>query len=245
MEKRAARSEATEKRSEKKSDPEARQKDAARRAQKREKLAQGGIEALEQWLKDAARLGLAAAQNAPASYWEEAAARMVDSQLPGAARMIREMGLQPKAGPDWAQRLLWRMGRFYLLAQAYQKLDSLPVESQEDVRGLLGWNVNQEELLQNSAGVVGRLVGTIDAHGRGRENGFAHAGELAVGERKPARGTDFAVCLSQPADGYEPGAWAGCQGGVAVLPRRLPAARNLQADAIGEPGVCAKGLSRP
>lgn len=154
LEKRAARSEAAEKRSEKKPDPEARQKDAARRAQKREKLVGGGIEALEQWLKDAARLGLAAAQTAPASYWEEAAARMVDSQLPGAARLIREMGLQPKAGPDWAQKLLWRMGRLYLLAQAYQKLDSLPVESQADVRYLLGWNVNQEELLQNNAGVL-------------------------------------------------------------------------------------------
>ncbi|MBN1371339.1 MAG: SWIM zinc finger family protein [Anaerolineaceae bacterium] len=154
LEKRAARSEAAEKRSEKKPDPEARKKDAARRAQKREKLVQGGREALEQWLKDAVRMGLAAAQNAPASYWEEAAARMVDSQLPGAARMIREMGLLPKAGPDWAQKLLWRMGRLYLLTQAYQKLGRLPVESQEDVRGLLGWNVNQDELLQNGTAVT-------------------------------------------------------------------------------------------
>ena len=153
LEKRAARSQAVEKRSEKKSDPEERQKDAARRAQKREKLAQGGIQILEQWLRDAVRLGLAAAQNAPASYWEETAARMVDSQLPGAARLIREMGQMPKAGPDWEQKLLGRMGRLYLLARAYHKLDSLPVESQEDVRGLLGWNVNQEELLQNGAGV--------------------------------------------------------------------------------------------
>jgi hypothetical protein len=153
LEKRATRKLAAVKREETKADPEARQKEVARRAAKREKLATTGIQALERWLKDFARIGLAAAQSAPQSFWDEQTARMVDCQLPGVARMIRKMSSLPGSRPDWAEVMLVQLGRLYLLAQAYHKLDILPEVSRQDVHTLLGWNVNQEELISKGAGL--------------------------------------------------------------------------------------------
>jgi len=151
--KRAERSQAPAKRTEPKTGDESRQKDAARRAAKREKLVETGISALERWLCDFARLGLAHAQNAPAAFWEDQISRMVDSQLPGAARMIREMSTLPGTRVDWAEIMLLRLGRLHLLIKAYRKIDLLPDESQQDVRSLLGWIVIQEELIADSQGV--------------------------------------------------------------------------------------------
>ena len=125
----------------------ARQKNLARRAAKREKLADTGIESLEKWLKDFARVGLASAQSAPRSFWKEQASRMVDAQLPGAARLIREMSSIPGSRADWAEILLLRLARLHLLVNGYQKIDYLPEATQQDVRGLLGWSVNQDELI--------------------------------------------------------------------------------------------------
>jgi hypothetical protein len=45
------------------------------------------------------------------------------------------------------------MGRLYLLARAYRNLPVLPERVQQDVRALLGWTVNQEELVTSSSGV--------------------------------------------------------------------------------------------
>ena len=132
----------------------ARQKEVARRASKREKLSEIGIESLEKWLKDFARAGLASAQSASASFWNDQAARMVDSQLPGAARVLRELASLPGSGRDWAEILLLRLTRLNLLVHAYRKLDSLPPGTQQDVRSLLGWTVPQEELLSSTQGVL-------------------------------------------------------------------------------------------
>ncbi len=150
LEKRSTRSLPAAKKTEANSDSESRQKDAARRAAKREKLAQTGIETLETWLKDLTRQGLAFAQNAPASFWEEQSARLVDAQLPGAARLVREMAEIPGSSPRWAEVILLKMARLNLLAQAYRKLGTLPEASQADVRTLLGWNINQDELLASA-----------------------------------------------------------------------------------------------
>jgi len=129
-----------------------RKKETERRASKRIKLAETGIEALEQWLKDFARLGLAAAQSAPASFWADQAARMVDAQISGAARLITEMSLLPGSRQDWAEVLLLQLGRLYLLTQAFRKLDAFPFPEQQDILTLLGWNVNQKELLATTTG---------------------------------------------------------------------------------------------
>lgn len=153
LEKRATRNQAPAKKAQAKSDTDSRQKDAAKRAAKREKLAAIGIESLQTWLKDLTRQGLAFAQSAPASFWADQSARLVDAQLPGAARLVREMAQIPGANPRWAEVLLLKMARLNLLIQSYRKLDTLPEASQADVRSLLGWNVKQEELLASPDGI--------------------------------------------------------------------------------------------
>lgn len=157
LEKRQERKAKTDKKAQsKEATPESdteRQKDAARRAAKREKLADAGIASLEKWLEDFARVGLASAQSAPPSFWNDQAARMVDSQLPGVARLIREMASLPGARLNWADVLLLRLARLHMLVNAYRRLDDLPVETQQDVRGLLGWSVNQDDLIASVQGV--------------------------------------------------------------------------------------------
>lgn len=150
LEKRSTRRQATAKKAEPQADPDSRQKDAARRAAKREKLAQTGIETLQTWLRDLLRQGLAYAQSAPAFFWADQSARLVDAQLPGAARLVREMSELPGSSPRWAEILLLKMARLNLLAQAYRKLDTLPAASQADVRALLGWSITQDELLASA-----------------------------------------------------------------------------------------------
>lgn len=154
LEKRTTRKSAAVKKAEPKADSESRQKDTARRASKRDKLADTGLEALETWLKDTLRHGLVFAQSARPAYWEEQAARLVDSKLSGAARLVREMAKLPGDDPTRrAEILLLRLSRLHLLAQAYHKLDSLPPETQADVRSLLGWTLSQDELTANTEGV--------------------------------------------------------------------------------------------
>jgi len=129
------------------------QREAARRLEKRQKQADLGIESLEKWLKDLAHSGLAGVQSAPSSFWGDQAARMVDAQLPGLARLIREMASLPATRADWAEVLLLRIARLHLLVQAYRNLNLFPEPTQQDIRGLIGWSVNQEELLASTQGL--------------------------------------------------------------------------------------------
>lgn len=154
VDKRAARKQNSAKSATPKTDDATRQKDAAKRAARREKLAETGIETLERWLDDFARLGLASAQSASKTFWDEQAARLVDSQLPGAARLVREMALLPGSRPDWAEVLLLRLARLHLLTRAYRKLDALPEATRHDVRALLGWNTNQDELQASAPAIA-------------------------------------------------------------------------------------------
>lgn len=104
------------------------------------------MEDLRLWLKDLVRKGLAAAAQEPASFWESSAARLVDAQAPGAARLVREMGEAVNVGPGWQDSLLARATRVYLLAKAYANLAAQPPQRQADIRGLLGWTLSAEEL---------------------------------------------------------------------------------------------------
>ncbi|PWH14625.1 MAG: hypothetical protein DDG60_07685 [Anaerolineae bacterium] len=123
-----------------------RQKDAERRAARRQALAETGLETLETWLHDLLRHGLAFAQNAPPSFWREQTARLVDAQLPGAARLVRELSELPGRQEDWPERFLLGMARLHLLIRAWRRLETLPPASQADVRALLGWSIRQDEL---------------------------------------------------------------------------------------------------
>jgi hypothetical protein len=135
--------------SEKKPDPASQE----RRAAKREDRIRQGLADLDLWLNDLMRQGLSASQAQPTTFWETPAARLVDAQAPGLARKVREMAGTPGSGEGWQERLLAQAGELHLLVKGYQRLDQLPPQTQADIRSLIGWSQDQEELLQRE-GVV-------------------------------------------------------------------------------------------
>jgi hypothetical protein len=114
-----------------------------------------GLDELSLWLGDLVRRGLAAAQTQPPRYWDGMAARLVDAQAPGAARLVRALGGMPASGAAWPERLMAGLGQLQLLIEAHKRLDLLPPDLQADVRAVLGQSLNHEALLQE-AGVHDR-----------------------------------------------------------------------------------------
>jgi hypothetical protein len=130
--------------SEKASDPASQ----TRRAAKREERVGEGLADLDLWLSDLMRQGLNSVQSKAQSFWETPAARLVDAQAPGMARRVREMAAVPGSGEGWQRRLLARAGELLLLVEGYQRLNQLPVPTQEDIRTQIGWTQEQNELLK-------------------------------------------------------------------------------------------------
>ncbi|MEM1394053.1 MAG: SWIM zinc finger family protein [Cyanobacteria bacterium P01_H01_bin.150] len=126
----------------KEADPQAQAKRAAKRLDK----VTAGIQDLEVWLRDLVSNGLATAQERPYSFWDDAAARLVDAQASGVARLVREMGSISHSGTGWQERLLSQLGRVYLLTEAFKRLESLPIPVQTDIRTQIGFSQNQQEL---------------------------------------------------------------------------------------------------
>ena len=155
----ASRAKRAGQRAEKRARPEADDKVVdeaaqAKRAASREAKVTAGLRELELWLRDITRGGLVAAQSQPPQFWERMAARLIDAQAPGVARLVREMAGVPASGEGWEGRLLERLSRLYLLIEGFKRIAELPEATQADIRALIGWTQNQDELL--------RLDGTRD-----------------------------------------------------------------------------------
>ena len=103
---RADRAAAPTRAPEKPTDPAAR----AKRIEQRLARMDAGVEDFRLWLADLVRSGLAAARAQPYSFWDNAAARLVDAQVPALAERVREAGSQVHARPDWAAHLLAEVG---------------------------------------------------------------------------------------------------------------------------------------
>jgi hypothetical protein len=151
------------------SDPRA----AARRAAQREDRVRQGMDELALWLEDLMRQGLDTAQAQPVDFWETPAARLVDAQAPGLARMVLEMAALAHTGNGWQERLLVQAARTYLLVEGYRLLDQQSLALQSDLRALAGWTENQAELLQAEGirdrwMVLGQRVEEQDLGGSGR-----------------------------------------------------------------------------
>lgn len=144
------RQERAEKKAKKAEEPE-KPVDAAAQAkrteQRKQKIA-AGIAELDRWMQDVVRQGLASLPDKPYSFWETMAARLVDAQAPGLARMIRDCSGISSSGAGWQERLLERLGKIYLVIEAYNRFDSLAPELQEEIKTLIGFTVSQDELLK-------------------------------------------------------------------------------------------------
>ena len=160
---RAQRAEDKSKQVEEKAEKPVDMKAQAKRAAKREENVQAGLQELLLRLHDLVRNGLAQPQCQSYQFWDGIAARMVDAQAPGIARLLRQMPGVIMTGDARYARILQKIAQLHLLVEGYHHQDALPIGLQEEIRGLIGWTVKQEELLL-TAGVhdqwlvVGRRV---------------------------------------------------------------------------------------
>jgi hypothetical protein len=128
--------------------PVVNQEAQAKRVQARVAKIDEGLQELRLWLCDLVRHGFTNPQVKSYAYWDRMAARMVDAQASAIARRLRQIATIPMRGDaEWAARLLVEVSRLYLLADSYQRIDSLPAELQEDLRTGIGWPRKKDELL--------------------------------------------------------------------------------------------------
>ena len=118
----------------------------AKRSLDREAKVVAGLKELELWLRDLLRHGLASSQTRSFEYWEQMAARLIDSQAPGVARRVRDLARVPHSGDGWTEQLLAQLSAIFLLLKAYERLETLPPATQADVRNAIGWSVKEDEL---------------------------------------------------------------------------------------------------
>ncbi len=118
----------------------------ARRLEQRLARMDAGVEDFRLWLGDLVRGGLAAARTQPYSYWDTAAARLVDAQLPALAERVREAGSQVHARREWAAYLLAEVGRWWTITCAWQAREDLGPVTMADVRVAVGWAQSSEEV---------------------------------------------------------------------------------------------------
>jgi hypothetical protein len=102
-----------------------------------------GLAELDRWLADQLRGGLAGLSRLGPAHWEATAARLVDAQAPGAARLVRN--LADYVGDP--ERLLTELGLLRLLAAGFQRLDSLPPALAATLRLRVGIPVGAENVL--------------------------------------------------------------------------------------------------
>jgi hypothetical protein len=120
----------------------------SKRAQARSAKVDEGLRELRLWLTDLVRHGFVNPQVKSYAYWDRMAARLVDAQAGAIARRLRQIAGIPLQGkPNWASRLLDEVSRLYLLAESYQRIETLPPPLQEDLRTAIGWAHKKEELL--------------------------------------------------------------------------------------------------
>ncbi len=139
----------------------------AKRAAAREIKVTAGLDDLELWMRDLVRIGIAALPGKDYSYWDGPAARLVDAQAPGVARMVRELAAIAASGAGWQDRLLERLGLLTLLIEGYRRGSDLPETVRADLRAAIGFTISQEELLTQTGLtdewlVVGRCMDAED-----------------------------------------------------------------------------------
>jgi hypothetical protein len=114
-----------------------------RAALRRAERVAAGLSELDRWLADQLRGGLASGSRLGYDHWDLMAARLVDAQAPGAARLVRN--LAGYVGDP--ARLLAELGLLRLLAAGFARLDQLPPRLAATVRLRVGMPVAAEDVL--------------------------------------------------------------------------------------------------
>lgn len=114
---------------------------------KREKKMSAGLEGLDIWLSDLVREGILAARKRGYGEWDGQAARMVDAQLGGAARLVRQIPdlLHEESG----EGLTAHLGRLHLLSGAWKNRESLSENERADLLTTLGLPLDKSALTRS------------------------------------------------------------------------------------------------
>jgi hypothetical protein len=212
-------------------DPEAKEK----REKRRRSRISAGLDALDLWMEDLVRGGLAAAGTQPPSFWEEQAKRMVDAQAPGVATRLRRLSELPNTSPDWTGRLLDALGRLALLSEAFRRLDVLDDPLAESVRVEVGISLSQKEVLERGERVDDRWIvlgQRTEVEGRLT---VRHTWLLGEDTRRYALVLQFAASGSPFAEGFVSGtAW---KSELAFYPGAFPLRAIVRSRAGGETRV--------
>ncbi len=135
-----------------------------KKQQERFKRMAEGIDDLEKWLVDLIRTGLAAmdkrsdeftssginfSDGPPEEQWKNFSKRMVDAQLPGIARKIRETELLKGTTADWPAKVLANLSEIHLASRGFRQLDRLPAELQSELLTYVGKNIRKQDVLQS------------------------------------------------------------------------------------------------
>jgi SWIM zinc finger len=212
-------------------DPEAKEK----REKRRRSRISAGLDALDLWMEDLVRGGLAAAGTQPPSFWEEQAKRMVDAQAPGIATRLRRLSELPNTSPDWTGRLLDALGRLALLSEAFRRLDVLDDPLAESVRVEVGISLSQKEVLERGERVDDRWIvlgQRTEVEGRLT---VRHTWLLGEDTRRYALVLQFAASGSPFAEGFVSGtAW---KSELAFYPGAFPLRAIVRSRAGGETRV--------
>jgi len=121
---------------------------SAHRIAQRHATVRAGLVGLKRWLRDLVHQGLATVLDKPASFWQQPAARLVDAQAPGLARLVRACAQDVASGADdWQERVVQRLGSLYLAVTGYARFDTLAPGAQTDLCTFIGWPQRREDAL--------------------------------------------------------------------------------------------------
>jgi hypothetical protein len=110
---------------------------------------------LRRWLADVIGRGLGVQSPDQRAAWETQAARLVDAQAPGLAQRVRQAAACLSSTTQ-AEALLAQLGLLQLACDALQRREQLPPPEQDDLRALLGWPHDRDEVLARGEAVADR-----------------------------------------------------------------------------------------
>jgi hypothetical protein len=213
------------------------EKAAIKRLEAREKKVELGLEEFGLWLSDQIKNGIANAPSQPYSYWETVAARLVDAQALGLARMVREL---PTAASSGTNTLLEALARLNLIVCAYSRLEMLSPTTQADVRAAIGFTQDKAELLQqNTPRATWTSLGQILVQEDNLRVRRMYLENLVTQEK--ALLLDFAV-NNQPMTGGVP-IGTNLETELIYYPSNLPLRAILKETRLLEPAQTLRGIS--
>jgi hypothetical protein len=118
----------------------------AKRQENRLKRVEDGMSDLRLWIKDIIRNGLLNIPGKDPSYFENVARRMVDAQAPGLATMVRSLRDINFFLEGWQTPFMDQLIRIYLVLEGFQRIEELPEPLRDELKSLVGFTQNQDEL---------------------------------------------------------------------------------------------------